>query len=378
MRFVDSFTLKETAMRVRQIPVSATGPVSVVLAALIVTAVGVAAAVPALAQSPTAGAASGSGSSSVIPKNGQSPQQAWRDRYECSRWAVSQSGFDPSSTSGASAGSAGEDGYQRAFTACLEGRGYTVGPATAAPAVPAPPRYTPSPATTPSPGTTPSRAAVDPAFLVRDPEQQRPQPHASQANAQLKDQPFAVQIEGGYSIASGTTHDLLDGGSNVGLGFTWFPAPALPVGLRVDGSYSDFRLSNAALPPTDGGYTRGHEYVYGGDADLQFDLAHRSAGYKFYLFGGAGWYREQTQLRAIQYQSGVACGFYQCFEGYFPVEVGSTRTTSPWLHSWNAGIGFEAAIAERTSFFLEARFQRIGQHQSSQQDFVPIRLGLRF
>ena len=32
----------------------------------------------------------------IYPANGQSPQQMDRDRYECSTWAVQQSGFDPS------------------------------------------------------------------------------------------------------------------------------------------------------------------------------------------------------------------------------------------------------------------------------------------
>lgn len=32
------------------------------------------------------------------PKGGQTPEQQDRDRYECYRWAVSQSGFDPSTS----------------------------------------------------------------------------------------------------------------------------------------------------------------------------------------------------------------------------------------------------------------------------------------
>src|ERR1700760_3687601 len=31
----------------------------------------------------------------VTPKNGQSQDQMWSDRYECHGWAKSQSGFDP-------------------------------------------------------------------------------------------------------------------------------------------------------------------------------------------------------------------------------------------------------------------------------------------
>jgi hypothetical protein len=66
----------------------------------------------------------------VYPRQGQGAQQQASDEYECHRWAVTQSGFDPT---GAATGqvtvttSANQRGdYQRARTACLEGRGYTV------------------------------------------------------------------------------------------------------------------------------------------------------------------------------------------------------------------------------------------------------------
>jgi opacity protein-like surface antigen len=158
---------------------------------------------------------------------------------------------------------------------------------------------------------------------------------------------------------------------------TWFPTSSLPVGVRVDGSYSWFRWANSSLESLGGGYTHGDENIYGGDADLQFDLAHRSSSYKFYLFGGVGWYREQTRLRAVQYEPGTACGYFSCFNGYFPTVVGSEHSTSNWRDSWNAGIGFETALAEGASFFIEARYLRIDP-LSSKLDFVPIRVGLRF
>ncbi len=69
----------------------------------------------------------------VYPRNGQTAQQQATDEYECHRWAVTQTGFDPtgaavgqaplparSSTSNPAAD------YERARGACLEGRGYTV------------------------------------------------------------------------------------------------------------------------------------------------------------------------------------------------------------------------------------------------------------
>ena len=63
----------------------------------------------------------------VYPKKGQTAEQQAKDRYECHVWAVDQTGFDPTAASGdaASTGAKRAD-YQRASTACLEARDYTV------------------------------------------------------------------------------------------------------------------------------------------------------------------------------------------------------------------------------------------------------------
>lgn len=65
----------------------------------------------------------------VYPRQGQTAQQQASDEYECHRWAVQQTGFDPT---GAATGQVTttstqrRDDYRRAQSACLEGRGYTV------------------------------------------------------------------------------------------------------------------------------------------------------------------------------------------------------------------------------------------------------------
>jgi hypothetical protein len=61
---------------------------------------------------------------SLVPRNGQSQDQEARDRYECYRFAVTQSGFDPLRW-GSTANSASQD-YERAQVACFDARGYTV------------------------------------------------------------------------------------------------------------------------------------------------------------------------------------------------------------------------------------------------------------
>jgi len=66
---------------------------------------------------------------SVYPSGGQSPEQQSSDRYDCYRWAVDQTGFDPTHPAGGvppDAASDAQGAYRRAEAACLQGRGYTV------------------------------------------------------------------------------------------------------------------------------------------------------------------------------------------------------------------------------------------------------------
>jgi hypothetical protein len=64
----------------------------------------------------------------AYPKNGQTPDVQARDHYECYKFAVSQSGFDPMHWGAAAAAQMTEQqtDYERAQAACFEGRGYTV------------------------------------------------------------------------------------------------------------------------------------------------------------------------------------------------------------------------------------------------------------
>lgn len=65
----------------------------------------------------------------IQPRHDQSADQQAMDRYECYRFAVAQTGFDPLA---ANSGAAAEDvtrsdaAYSRAQAACLESRGYSV------------------------------------------------------------------------------------------------------------------------------------------------------------------------------------------------------------------------------------------------------------
>jgi hypothetical protein len=64
----------------------------------------------------------------IYPRQGQSEKQQANDRYECHRWAVGQTNYDPTKTSAdipAQQIKLKRAEYQRAMGACLDGRGYT-------------------------------------------------------------------------------------------------------------------------------------------------------------------------------------------------------------------------------------------------------------
>ena len=61
----------------------------------------------------------------VYPNKGQSEEQQAKDRYECHRWAVNESGIDPTLEE-QEFDTKDNNLYRRAIAACLEGRDYTV------------------------------------------------------------------------------------------------------------------------------------------------------------------------------------------------------------------------------------------------------------
>jgi hypothetical protein len=64
----------------------------------------------------------------LYPKSGQSADQLAHDRYDCYRFAVAQTGFDPVRSGSAASATASQQqyDYDRAQSACFEARGYTV------------------------------------------------------------------------------------------------------------------------------------------------------------------------------------------------------------------------------------------------------------
>ena len=64
----------------------------------------------------------------IYPKNGQTKEQQSADQFECHNWAKGQTGFDPTQPGGGVSGNPDmvRNNYNRAMSACLQGRGYQV------------------------------------------------------------------------------------------------------------------------------------------------------------------------------------------------------------------------------------------------------------
>lgn len=192
--------------------------------------------------------------------------------------------------------------------------------------------------------------------------------------------PFRLHIDGGATIPVQSNANNFQSGWNAGLGFSWFPAAHLPLGLRVDGTYNEFVGTNAFLSQATSTYgtqiTSATAKMYGGDADLELDLQITPYIREYFVAGG-GWYRQQFTYRQTNYYPGFICVWYGCGPGYYGVTSVVAHTTGDWHFAKNAGIGFEFAMGPRTSFFVEARYMRLDP-SNTKSYFVPIRAGLRF
>ena len=266
-------------------------------------------------------------------------------------------------------------------------------PATQAPQSPPPPRYqyTPAPQS-PQPQQYRYQYAPAPAPQAAAPPQNTPPPpahpdwmHSESRYPESKSlftyRPIRFHIDGGGTLTQRSNDTLLDNGWNAGLGFTWYPTSHLPFGIRVDGTYSEFDARPALLNQASATYgTRvdnGTEKLWGGDVDLELDLLTVSPNVRAYFLAGGGWYKQQNTYRQTNVYPGFICFWWGCGPGYYGVDSIVGRNTSNWQFAKNAGIGLEFAMGPRTSFFIEARYQRLNPKNGT-SDFLPIRAGLRF
>ncbi|HEY2590928.1 MAG TPA: outer membrane beta-barrel protein [Steroidobacteraceae bacterium] len=194
--------------------------------------------------------------------------------------------------------------------------------------------------------------------------------------------PLHWQIEGGYSATVGTTSDYLNGGWTIGGGLTWYPSPRAPLALRVDLSYSEYDATHNLLYQNQTALqTRidsGTGRTWGGDVDGQYDFA-LAPGVNGYLIAGVGTYRREIALYQTVLGGGIFCdpwwGF--CGPAYFPAYATVAETTSAWQFAWNAGVGINFPLGNGMSWFVDARYLRIGP-ADQKGEFIPVRIGLRF
>lgn len=192
--------------------------------------------------------------------------------------------------------------------------------------------------------------------------------------------PFHFQIEGGPTITQRTAATNLDNGFNVGAGITMYPFKVLPFGIRADASYSKFDArqallsQGAALAQTS--VDNGTVHQWGGDLDGEIDLP-LGPRTRLYLLAGVGWYKEQETFRDHQLNTTTICEWWGCAQGYVASDPIVYRQTGSTQFAKNAGIGMEFAMAPGASFFIEARYMRIGP-SFAKFDYIPVRFGVRF
>jgi hypothetical protein len=192
--------------------------------------------------------------------------------------------------------------------------------------------------------------------------------------------PFHFQVAAGPVFTQKAASDDLNDGLNVGGGFTWNPSRYVPFGIRADASYSRFSARQPLLNQTSSALGTqvddGTVQRWGVDLDGEIDVP-LSPVARIYLLAGAGWYKTESTFRQGQDSVATMCAWWGCELGYVHTEAVISSTTTGRQFARNAGIGMEVGLGPGTSFFIEARYMRLGP-QSGRQDFIPVRFGLRF
>ena len=253
-------------------------------------------------------------------------------------------------------------------------------PGSTVPQSPPPPRYPPSQQSQSPPAPQYTQPPPPPPRQYSQPQWAHSETSYSEGNGGFRYHPFRFHVDGGGTITQRSSENYFDNGWNVGAGFTWYPTSHLPLGIRVDGTYNEFKARGLLLQQASETYMTpvdsGTQKIWGGDTDLELDL-HFSPYVRGYLLAGGGWYRQQTTFRQTDYTPGYGCNWWYCGSGYYRSTGIVARNNTDWHFARNAGVGLEFAMGPRASFFVEARYMRIDPN-NSKSDFLPIRAGLRF
>jgi opacity protein-like surface antigen len=187
-------------------------------------------------------------------------------------------------------------------------------------------------------------------------------------------------VDTGYAATLGGISDYLDGGWTFGGGLSWQPDFRSPLSLRADLDYSRFQATReliainqaAGAPSIDDGFGE----TLGVDVDGEYRVP-LSATLTGYTLAGIGFDYRRIALTQTVGVGDYFCDYYfgYCDYGLFPgQEVVASESTTRF--AWNVGVGLRFALGGGQSFFVEARYLRL--ETRNPEDFIPIRVGIRF
>jgi opacity protein-like surface antigen len=200
------------------------------------------------------------------------------------------------------------------------------------------------------------------------------------AQSDFQQRPLQWHVDAGYSVTNGRTGEFLENGWTAGVGLTWWPRAGIPFGLRADLHYSDYNATdnfiNLGSALTQTRVDDGHGEIVGLDVDGVYEVPLGSIA-RGYVLAGIGEAYRRIELTQTVVIGGLVCdpwwGF--CAPGFFPGDVLIARGSTTRF-GWNAGLGVDFPLANGSSWFIEARYNRIETTRPTQ--FIPIRIGLRF
>ena len=183
---------------------------------------------------------------------------------------------------------------------------------------------------------------------------------------------FAFSAGAGFTSPVGTTGDNLDVGWNVraGVGYNFVPW----VGVMANFGYDNMGINSTNL--TNLGVGGGTVGVFSATLDPIVHLTPKSK-VDFYVTGGGGYFREETQLT----NPGVATGlFFNPYFGYYPGAYGTNVVVSSYsVNKPGLDIGAGVALGSKWGgrFFAEARYVRVFSGGGYYDDYLPVTFGFR-
>ena len=184
--------------------------------------------------------------------------------------------------------------------------------------------------------------------------------------------PVQWDIHGGASITEGEAGRDFNNGGTFGTGVTFHPQPG-PFALRLEVNYARSSATdqfvtaneNATNTPIDDGSMQTVTGFLDGVLAAPFGPWAR-----FYASAGAGLGWRRIELT----QNGFRCDVFFCGSGFGrDVLIASQDDTR---FAWNAGAGVDFLLPNGSSWFIEARYERIETQQPT--ELIPIRFGFRF